>query len=112
MYKYLIFIVSLFSLLIISGCTKKYDLNYDFDNYSFAMKSVENFDTEKVSSVEEKIIAKQTSKTGYTDSLLISSVDLSQITLDKFITLNKSTFASRFADYKEKKDKDVTFLCK
>lgn len=76
------------------------------------MKSVENFDIEKVSSVEEKIIAKQISKTGYIDSLLISSVDFSQITLDKFITLNKSTFASRFADYKEKKDKDVTFLCK
>lgn len=108
----MIYVVLVLSLITISGCTKKSILNYSFDNYDFSMKSVESFDIQAVSLPQEKLIAKQISKTGYIDSLLISTIDLSQITLDKFTTLNKSTLESRFAAYKQKEDKEVSFVCK
>jgi len=108
----LIYILIVFFSITVSGCTKKSILNYTFDNYNFSMKSVDKFDIQAVSLPEEKLIAKQLSKTGYIDSLLISSIDLSQITLDKFMTLNKSTLESRFAAYNQKKDKELSFVCK
>lgn len=117
MYRKIWYFLLLWLLVIsISGCAKKYNLDYNFDNYVFSMKTYEIFDNQTLSDVEKsqniQMIAKQRNETGYIDSLLISDIDLSQLTLDKFMTLNKNTLESRFAEYEETKYSDLSFKCK
>lgn len=103
-------------LISVSGCAKKYYLDYEFNGYKITIPTKEILDNQKVSDLQKAqnidAIAIQRSETWYKDSLIISNIDLSQITLDKFMTLNKKTLESRFAEYNESKYSDLSFECK
>lgn len=103
-------------VVLVSGCAKKNYLDYEFDGYKISIPTREILDNQKVSDLQRaqniEAIAIQRSQTWYKDSLIISNIDLSQLTLDKFMTLNKKTLESRFAEYNESKYSDLSFECK
>lgn len=115
------FRIGYFSLLFVlvlsmSGCSKKYKLEYGFDSYALSLQTYEIFDNQNISDIDRsqgiQMIAKQRNQTGYIDSLIISDIDLSEIALDKFMTLNKKTLESRFMGYEQSKYSSLSFKCK
>jgi len=94
---------------------RKYNLDYTFDGYNISFLMYEAFYNQALSDIEKSknisMITKQTNKTGYIDSLIVSNIDLSKITLDKFMTLNKKTVESGFVKYNQSKYSDLYFEC-